>query len=157
MEQAEYGANPIYLYDFIQIPFRKFTLNPAEIRHLYLNESLSASQIAARLEVSKTVVIGWINRLKIGPKTSKGRMTNPKNFRHHNAPYGYRVKGGQLVLNHKELKICRAVVELIGRQNWGIRETGRELERRGFKNRHGRTKWRHFVVNQIYQRWRDRL
>jgi len=65
VDQAEYGANDIYLPDFIEIAFRKYTLNPAKIRQLYLEEGLSASQIAEKLEVSKSVVIGWINRLRI--------------------------------------------------------------------------------------------
>ena len=157
VDQAEYGTNPTYLLDFIQICFKPQLLNSAEIKHLYVKVGLSASQIADRLGVSKAVIVGWINRLKIGPKSSKGRMTNPNNFRHHNPPYGYKVKDNKLVLNKSELRICRAVVELMGRKKCGARETARELTRRGFKNRRGETKWGHLVVQQIYLRWKDKL
>ncbi len=151
------GTNTGYVIDFIKICFNTQLLNLDEICRFYLKEGLSASQIAAHFGVSKSVIIGCVNRLKIGTKSAKGRMTNPNNFRHHNPPFGYKVKDNKLVLNGAELKICRAVVELIGREKRGVRETARELEERAFKTRRGRAKWGHFVVQQIFNRWKDKL
>jgi hypothetical protein len=157
VDQVEYGTNPTYLIDFIQICFKPQLLNSAEIKHLYLKEGLSASQIADRFGVSKGVIVGLINRLKIGPKSSKGRMTNPNNFRHHNPPYGYKVKDNKLVLNNSEIRTCRVVVELMGRRECSARETARELIRRQFKNRKGQISWGHLVVQQIFKRWKNKL
>ncbi len=152
-----HDTNTNYLIDFIKIYFKTQLLNSEEIRHFYLKDGLSASQIATHYGVSKSVIIGWVNRLKIGSKSAQGRMTNPINFRHHNPPFGYKVKDNKLVLNGAELKICRVIVDLMGRKMRGLRETARELECRGFKTRRGRSKWGHFVVQQIFNRWRDKL
>jgi len=84
-------------------------------------------------------------------------MTNPNNYRHYNAPYGYRVKNGQLVLNPKDLKVCRIVVDFMDRKQRPARETARELIRRGLKNRRGEIKWGHLVVQQIFRRWKGKL
>ncbi len=157
VDLSVHGTNTSYLFDFIQICFKTQLLNPAEIRHFYLKEGLSAAQIADRYGVSKSVIIGWVNRLGIGAKTSEGRMTNPNNFRHHNPPYGYKVKDNKLVLNKAEIKFCRVVVELMARKKAGARETARELTKRGFKNRQGEVKWGHLVVQQIFKRWKNKL
>lgn len=157
MDLSVYGTNTTYLLDFIEICFKPQLLNSSEIKQFYVKEGLSASQIAAHYGVSKGVIIGWINRLKIGPKSAKGRMTNPNNFRHHNPPYGYKVKDNKLALNNAELRVCRAVVELMGRKKSGARETARELISRGFKNRRGEVVWGHLVVQQIFKRWKDKL
>lgn len=157
VDQAGYGTNTSYLVDFIKICFKPKLLNPAEIKRFYLNEELSAAQIAAHYGVSKSVIIGWINRLKIGSKSAKGRMTNPNNFRHHNPPYGYKVKDNKLVLNSAELKMCRAVVEYMGRKKCSARQTARELEKRGYKNRRGELNWGHLTIQQIFKRWKDKL
>lgn len=157
VDLSVHGTNTSYLLDFIRICFKPQLLNSAEIKRFYLKEGHSAAQIAAHFGVSKSVIIGWINRLKIGSKSAQGRMTNPNNFRHHNPPYGYKVKDNKLVLNNAELKICRAVVELMGRKKCGARETARELTSRGFKSRRGEVKWGHLVVQQIFKRWKDKL
>ncbi|MBX2986285.1 MAG: hypothetical protein KF802_00165 [Bdellovibrionaceae bacterium] len=136
MDQTRHGANEFHLVDFITIYFSPKHLDSTEIKRLYVNEALSASQIAGKFGVSKTFIVGVINRLKIGPKSSVGRKTNPNNYRHHNPPYGYAVRNGKLVLNNAEVKICRAVVELMGRKKQGARSAARVLEEKGFKNNH---------------------
>lgn len=152
-----YDTNTSYLTDFVRISFKPQLLNPHEIRKLYLKEGLSAAQIASRFGVSKSVIVSWVNRLKIGSKSAQGRMTNPNNYRHHNPPYGYKVKDNKLALNKSEMKMCRMVVELMGRKKVGARETARELTVRGYKNRRGKTTWGHLVVQQIFKRWKDKL
>lgn len=157
MDQVEYGANHIYLSDFIKMSYSGKLLNPEEIKRLYVKERLSAAQIAARFGVAKSVIIKWTDQLKVAPGTKVGSKTNPNNYRHHNPPYGYKVQDGKLVLNKAELKICRLVVELIGRRKFGIRETARELMKQEFKNRRGEINWSHFVVQQIFNRWNNKV
>lgn len=157
VDQSVRGTNTSYVLDFIAICFKSQLLNSAEIRRLYLKESLSAAQIASRFGVSRAVILSTVKRLGIGTKSAVGRMTNPNNFRHHNPPYGYKVKDNKLVLNSSELKICRAVVEMMGRKKCGARETARELVSRGFKNRRGEVAWGHLVVQQIFKRWKDKV
>lgn len=157
VDQAVYGTNSTHLLDFIKVYFKPQLINPAEIKQLYLKEGLSASQIANQYGVSKGAIVGWINRLKIGPKSSKGRMTNPNNFRHHNPPYGFMVKDNKLVLNNREIKVCRLVVGHMGRKRCGARETARMLVQQKIKNRRGEIKWGHLVVQQIFKRWKDKI
>lgn len=153
----EHGKNHSYLTDFIRICYNGKHLNPEEIKRLYLKGRLSTAQIAIHYGVSKSAIISWLDKLKISPGTTVGSKTNPENYRHHNPPYGYKVQGGKLILNKAELKICRLVVELIGRKKFGNRETARELNRQGLKNRSGKVSWSHNTIRQIFNRWKNKV
>jgi hypothetical protein len=107
--------------------------------------------------VGKTLILSRLKSMGIRVETGRNRMTNPNNFRHHNPPYGYQVKDGKLVLNKSELKVCRLVVELIGRKNKSARETARELINKKLKNRNGDINWGHLVVQKIFKRWKDKI
>ena len=157
VNQPEYGTNTSYLTDFIRISFKPQLLNPLEISNLYLKQCLSAAQIAAHYGVSKSVIICWVNRLKIGSKSAKGRMTNPKNYRHANPPYGYKVKDNKLVLNKSEIKVCRVIIDLMGRNKYSPTETINALMARCYKNRKGGTAWGYLAVQKIFKRWKDKL
>ena len=85
------------------------------------------------------------------------RNSNPKNYRCPVAAYGYQVEDGKLILNKRELRICKAVVELILRQGETYTDVARELGRRGFKNRAGSQTWNSKTVFNIYKRWKDKL
>ena len=73
---------------------------------MYLEEGLSASQLAEALGVSKSHIISRLRKEGIG-NGKRGRMTNPSNYRHYNPAYGWKVKDGVLMPNKAELKICR--------------------------------------------------
>ncbi|MCB0411440.1 MAG: hypothetical protein KDD22_02870, partial [Bdellovibrionales bacterium] len=78
-------------------------------------------------------------------------------FRHHNPPYGFKVQNGKLVVNKQELKICRIVVDFMGRQKRPVREMAREFIRREIKKRRGHVKWGYLVVQQIFKRWNGKI
>lgn len=157
MDQFGRGTNRPYLVDFVPVCFSPQLINSAEIRHFYEKEGLSVSQIAERYGVVKSVILRRLRQM--GVETEKGylRQSNPNNYRRAKPPYGYLVKNGKLVLNKSELKVCRLVVEMMGRQDKGARETARELMNRGFKNRQGDVSWGHLVVQQILKRWNGKI
>jgi hypothetical protein len=157
VDQVEYGTNRPYLVDFINLCFKAGQVDSAEIKQLFLEMHWSATQIARKFGVSKSLIIHRLHRMRIKVETGAGRMTKPDNYRHWKAPYGYRIFGGKLLINRQEIKICRMVVHLIERENFGVRETARELIRRSFKNKQGEVKWSHFVVQRIYDRWKGKL
>lgn len=121
---------------------------------MYLTEGLSAKQIAERLDVSKAFVLERLH--KEGIRKSKGRMTNPKNYRCNTPPYGWKVKDGKLVPNKSELKICRRVVALV-RQARSYTSIAKELTNLGYKNRKGKVYWDHSSVINIFNRWKEKL
>ena len=86
-----------------------------------------------------------------------GRSSNPENYRHPAASYGYAVKNGNIVLNKAEQRVCKLVVQLIKRQNQNYCAVARELSKRGLKNRAGQTKWDGNAVSKIFKRWKDKL
>ena len=149
VDQPEYGTNTNYVRDFIEIRFKPQLVNYQEIRNLFEIERLSVKQIAMKLGVAKTFVLKHLKRLNVKTEVGKSRMTNPNNFRHHNPPYGYTVREGKLVVSRNELRVCRMVVELLGRQKKSARESARILVDKNIKNRRGEIKWVHLVVQQI--------
>jgi IS30 family transposase len=157
VQYPEYGTNTCYLSDFIEICLKINLLNSAQIRDLYLEKGLSASQIASHFNVSKGAIISRLKRLKINRGIQSGQLTNPNNYRHHVVPYGYSVRDKRLVLNKAEQRICRLVVELIDRREKNHSEVARELSSRNFKNRAGSTKWDSKTVFNIYKRWKGKL
>jgi hypothetical protein len=157
VDQAEIGTNTCYLVDFIQIQFSSKFLDPVEIRRLFLEKQLSAAQIAGQFQVSKAAILSILHRAGVRLGTKVGRSTNPENFRNNSPPYGYMVKAGKLVPNKAELKICRAVVELRGRRGFSTTEVGLALEKKGFKNRNGRTVWNSNTILNIFNRWNGKL
>lgn len=92
VEHSECGTNTPLLFDFIKFSPKPYSVNPQNLKELYLNQGLSNNQIAAQLEVSKATVLDRLNDLGIHEKT--GRMTNPTNYRHHEPPYGYEIREG---------------------------------------------------------------
>src|SRR5687768_9288283 len=109
---------------------------------------------------SEGLVTAILSRLRqIGIRTELGRIRkiNPNNYRHYNPPYGYKVKDNKLVLDNSEMKICRLFVELMDRQKKGAREAARELMNQKFKNRRGEVTWGHFVVQQIFKQWKNKI
>jgi hypothetical protein len=158
VDQPEYGKNTCYLTDFIQITHQAKMLNSEEIRDLFVNHAQSAAQIAKKFGVAKTVILSRLHGLGVAIGTSApGRMTNPSNYRCATRPYGFTVKDGRLVPNKSELRICRVVVELYGRQKLSATAVAKELTRRGFKNRAGRIAWEHKTVQSIFIRWNGKI
>jgi hypothetical protein len=157
LDQPEYGTNTSYLTDFIQITHSAKLLNSEEIRDFYLNRAQSAAQIARHYGVAKSAIVARLRDLGINPGTSTGRSTNPENYRLRVAPYGFILRGGKLVPSKSEMRLCRFVVELIDRQGFSANAAAKELGKRGYKNRKGSTKWDHSTIQNIFNRWKDKL
>ena len=156
-DQPEYGTNTCYLADFIEICLCPKLLNPSKIRDLYEREGKSPAQIAAYFGVSRSTITTRLNAQGVRLEVGEGRSSNPDNYRHVRPPYGHAVKGGKLVLNRSELRICKLIVERINRQNQNYNEVAHELSKRGVKNRGGQTKWDGKAVAKIFKRWKDKL
>lgn len=157
VEQPEYGTNTCYLVDFIKITLLPKLLNFNEIRSLYLDQGLSAAQIARECDVAKSVIVGLLNRGGIRPGRQSSRSNNPENYRLKVPPYGYQIRVGKLVPNKSEMRLCRLVVELIARQGFSANAAAKELGKRGYKNRSGHTKWDHSTIQNIFKRWNSKL
>lgn len=156
VEQPEIGKNRPYLIDFIKINTIPRLIGRSEIKAFYLQNGLSAAQIAEKCGVSKSFVLAVIH--KLGVNTGKvGRSTDPVNYRNNSPPYGYSVRDGKLVPNKSEMKTCRLVVELRGRRELSTIQVAKELEKRGFKNRKGRTLWNTNTVLNIFNRWKNKI
>ena len=125
---------------------------------MYVKDALSAAQAAEKLGVSKTAVLEKLHALGIRNEASKGeRMTNPNNYRAAVVPYGYRKNDNQLVVNKKEVRICRLVVELINEEQLSLNGAARELMQKNIKNRNGNVWWDHSMVRSIYNRWNGKF
>ncbi len=157
VDQPEYGKNTPYLIDFIQVTLSPKLANNDEIRKLYVEKGLSASQIASQMRVAKSFVLARLHGLGIRDGQNAKRYTSPENYRCPVPPFGYAVKDGKLVPNKAELRVCHAIMELMDRQGLSSTATAKELSRRGLKNRAGRTTWNHGSVLVIYRRWKGKL
>lgn len=121
---------------------------------MYLDEGLSAKQIAENLGVSKTYILDQLHAENVSGRS--GRMTNPKNYRHNTPPYGWKIKEGKLIPNKSELKICRRVVTLV-RQGNSYNAVAKQLTKLQIKARSGEARWDHSTIISIYKRWNEKL
>ncbi len=126
------------------------------MQKMYLEEPLSASQIAEKLDVSKTYVLQTLWRYGIERNPHQSHLTNPNNYRHWTAPIGYKVHEGKLVLHQSEVKICRLVVRL-ARSGLPFYRIAQELVARKIKNRKGKVSWGHHTIGRIYKNWNEKL
>lgn len=157
VEQPEYGTNTCYLVDFIKITLLPKLLNFNEIRSLYLDRGLSAAHIASEYEVAYSVIVGLLHRGGIRPGSQNSRANNLENYRLRVAPYGYQIRAGKLVPSKSELNLCHLVVELVKCQGLSANAAAKEIGKRGYKNRSGRTTWDHSTVQSIFTRWEVKL
>lgn len=157
VDQPEYGTNPSYYVDFIPFHVNSKLLNFDKIRNLYLNQGFSAAEIAKQNGTVKSVILGILHRMGVRLGSGGRPLNDPENYRGKNPPYGYSIKNKKLVINKTELRVCRAVVEMVGRQGINTSRTSKELVRRGFKNRAGRALWDHKTVKLIFERWKDKI
>lgn len=157
VDHSEMWTNQTYLIDFIPISISLRHISKGQIRRLYVEKNLSASQIAERYGVSKTFVLSVLHKSGLTEISKVGRSTHPQNYRNNSPPYGYTVRNGHLVTYNPELKICRIVVELRGRRNLSTTQVALELEKRGFKNRKGSKVWNTNTILNIFNRWNGKI
>ena len=157
VDQVGIRTNESYLVDFIEFTLSAKLINSEEIKGLFINTGFSAAQIARKFGVSKSVILSRLRDLGIQVQTGKGRMNNPENFLSPHAPYGFSKKNAKLIPNRSELRICRLVVELMGRQKKSARAIAIELEKKKYKNRDGKCSWSHGSVQRIFKRWKNKF
>lgn len=157
VDQPESWTNYGYFIDFIQIRLAPKLLNFHEIRRLYLDEELSAAEIARRFDTVKSVILSILHRTGVRLGSGARPLNDPANYRAKNPPFGFKVECKKLVVSKSELRVCRAIVEMMGRKGFTISQTSRELSRKGFKNRAGRALWDNKTVKSIYEKWKDKV
>ena len=101
VDQAIVYPNRSNLSVSFSFVFNINVINPEILRDLYLKQGLSASQIGAKFNASKSHVLSKLQSMGIR-KDPIERKFDPKNYRQHNPPYGYQVKNGEL----KEYRAC---------------------------------------------------
>ena len=89
-------------------------------------------------------------RKNIALRTGKGRSMKAScgGYAGGRAPYGYRVQGGQLVVNEEERPIVEVVFAERAKGN-SMLGTAEVLERMGYKTRKGSTRWQVSTVKSI--------
>ena len=157
VDQSERGTNQTYLIDIIEISLNAKLLNNDQIRYSYTEKMLTASQIAQKLGVARSVITSRLNDMGLSGEEGKTRAANPENYRYRMTPYGYKVQQGRLVLNKTEIKICREVLKLHNNGNMSANAIARELQKKGFINRSGGSRWDHSTVISIIKRWLGKL
>ena len=144
-----------YISDYIDFRPRLDQLNHAEVRELFIEKRLSASQIAARLDCSKTHILRSIH--DFGLSRPKVDRADPENYTLPIAPYGYRKSQNKLVVDAKELRIAKLIVELKDRRGMNILQVGRELVRLKLSARSGKVAWHNHTVTRIYKYWKNKI
>ena len=146
--------NTIYLTDFIPLLLKPCKQKRKFYRDLYLKDGLSASQIAERVGISKTTVLERLREQ--GIRIPKGRKTNPKKYRLHHPPFGFRKIDARLVPDRSEMKVCRMIVHL-RIKGMSFRKIAIELTKRNLKNRNGMVNWSHTIIRMLYHRWKEKI
>ncbi len=116
----------------------------------------STSQIADELGASKTWVIETLQRYGVEiPKS--GRMTNPDNYRHHNPPFGMKVRGGKLIPDQQQQRVCKEIVNLRNKEGMSFNAIAKELRNKKRPNASGTHYWDNKGVKKIFDRWKDKF
>jgi transposase len=143
----------MHSFPFSSRPYRQKAKN---LKDWYLKDGLSASQIAERLNVSRTFVLARLHEMGIRSESGKDRLTRPENYLCNTPPYGWKIRNRKLISNKQELIICRYAVTLV-RNGYSLRSVAKEITKLEFKNRRGKIHWDHSTIKSIYERWRDKL
>ena len=152
---GQWTNRPKYPYSF-KFLIKSYSHNRTDIMKMYLNDEMSASQIAESLNVSKTFVLERLREQNIRNGAGIHRASNPNNYRLPHPAYGWKVLNSKLVPNKAELKVARLIVKLI-RENVTFNEVSNELVKRKYKNRKNSLNWSYATLKNIYKRWNDKL
>ena len=159
MEQTKAWKNRSKLLDSFEFNF-DLRLKDADFwRNLYLVEGLSATQIADRLKTPRSTIHSLLRRHGIRKEQLEGCSTQPDNYLAPNPPYGFKVEAGRLLIDRKEMKVCKLIVELRRNQNWDWSAIAKELSRRQIPTRRNDegTRWHRHIVRAIFERWHSKI
>jgi hypothetical protein len=156
VERPESRTHTPSIVEYIEFLMPARGIDPSQICSFYVEKRLSTAQVAMHFGCSKTFVITALKRRGLLRPMAQA-LTNPNNFRHAIAPYGYRVAAGTLLPHNAELKVCRMIVDLIDRREMSQCQAAQYLMKKGIKGRNGRTNWHNNTVGRIYTRWKGKL
>jgi len=154
MGRPERCAHRELLYDYVKFLIVRTNLDMNEVRRLYLEANLTASQIGEMFGVSKQMILSRLRRIGVRRTPDRGR--SPDNFRYTNPPFGYRVLSGRLVLDRKEMKVVRRITQLRDCEKMKWSEIHQELNRSGFRTRRG-CLWTVVAVKRVHGRWTGKV
>lgn len=155
VHRAGYCANTSKVSDFIDNIVIPKNAKSETIRDLYLDQGLTALQIAHQIGLSKTVVLRRLHALGIRQETVK-QMELEKPRPVSRASYGYRIVSGKLVPDRYELKVVRIIVELRSRQGLSWSKLVKHLNSEKIKARGGGV-WHITSVRMVFERWKDKI
>jgi hypothetical protein len=143
------ASDGIYIIDHVTFDCGPKPIDRNLMEDLYREKNLSTAQVAKELGCSKTLVITTLKRMGY-LRPVRGSQTSLTNYRHRVPPYGFRVTKGRLHTYRKELKLCRLIVELVGRRGMSFKNTALHLEKNGFRSRKEEVKWHNYTVSRIF-------
>lgn len=122
----------------------------------FVDQGLTSTQMAIELKMSRTWVLDTLKKYGITlPK--KNRLTNPKNYRHHTPPFGYKKLGNELVHNSSQMITCHIIARARKIDKLSFSEIARQLSRNQVPNAKGTTYWDHKAVKKIFEHWKDKF
>lgn len=140
------------LLEFVALPK---AVDPAFIRHLYLEKGLTTSQIAERVGLSKAAILARLHQMGIRKQPDRGLQSD--NYRFSNrVPFGKRLVEGRLIDDRRELKAARLIVELRLRQQLSWSEVVQKVNLAGFRTKKGLF-WKLGTTRMVYEKWRDKV
>ena len=140
-------------FSFFPIPH---TLESQTFSELYEKYELSVKQIAERVGVSKSTVLKKLKEGDTSLRSTRESLTNSKNYRSPNPPYGFKVVEGRLVENRAEIRICRKIIEM-REKGASFNAISQLLREKGLKNRKQTLYWCHKHLKRIYNYWKEKL
>lgn len=152
MDQVRHDAHQNSVRDFIEMLIRLQTLDPFEVRRLYLEHGFTASQLAEHFGASKQTILARLRRVGVSKTSRSGRC--PKNYRYRNPPYGLKVLNGCLIPDRREMRVVRKILEL-RRIGFGWMQIAGHLNAADIPSR-SRKPWRRMGVKRVYMRWLDK-
>ena len=121
-----------------------------DLTHFYHQDGLTCTQIAAKVGVSKQLVLRRLGKRQ--PSNNKMNGRSPDNYRHWlNPPYGTKVVGGKLKANSEEVKVIRLVMKFRDENKWSWQKITTHLNDMGISNRVGK-KWSPTSIRFIHKK-----
>ncbi len=155
VEESRRRTNRYQISDFIKFVVIPKAVDPAKIKDLYLKDSLTASQIAERVGLSKPAVLARLHQMGVRNQQSRGAQSD--NFRFpQKVPFGKRLVNGRLIDDRRELKAARLIVERRHRQNLPWNEVMCRINMAGFKTKRG-LPWKIGMLRAVFAKWRDKF
>lgn len=155
MEETRRRTHLLQVIDLLEFVVIPKAVDPNLIRRFYLEQGLTASQIAERVGLSKPAVLARLHRMGVRKQQGRGRQSDNYRFSQR-IPFGKRLVDGRLVDDRTELKIARFIVELRERQAQPWKDLVQHLNNQGYRTKKGLT-WKVGTARIVYKHWQGKL